>query len=37
MTSKEELKDIFGILINLERISDIHDEQNIKKLSKQKN
>ena len=31
MTSKEALKDILGILINLERLSDIHDEQDIKK------
>lgn len=31
MTSKEALKDLLGILINLERLSDIHDEQNIKK------
>ena len=31
MTSKEALKDIFDILINLERFSNIHDEQNIKK------
>lgn len=31
MTSKEELKDILGILINLERLSDIHDKQDIKK------
>ena len=31
MTSKEALKDIFDILMNFERLSDIHDEQNIKK------
>ena len=31
MSSKEELKDIFGILINLERFSNIHDNQDIKK------
>ena len=31
MTSKEALKDIFDILVNFERLSDIHDEQNIKK------
>ena len=31
MTSKEALKDIFDILINLERLSDLHDEQDIKK------
>lgn len=31
MTSKEELKDIFDILVNLERLSDIHDTQDIKK------
>ena len=31
MTSKEALKDIFDILINLERFSNINDEQNIKK------
>ena len=31
MTSKEALKDIFNILMNLERFSNIHDEQNIKK------
>ena len=31
MVSKEALKDIFDILINLERFSDVHDEQNIKK------
>ena len=31
MTSKEALKDIFDILMNLERFSNIHDEQNIKK------
>ena len=31
MTSKEALKDILGILINLERFSNIHDEQDIKK------
>ena len=31
MTSKEALKDIFDILVNFERFSNIHDEQNIKK------
>ena len=31
MTSKEALKDILGILINFERLSDIHDNQDIKK------
>ena len=31
MTSKEALKDIFDILVNFERLSDIHDEQDIKK------
>ena len=31
MISKEALKDIFDILINFERLSDLHDEQNIKK------
>ena len=31
MTSKEALKDIFDILVNFERLSNIHDEQNIKK------
>ena len=31
MTSKEELKDIFDILMNFERLSDIRDEQDIKK------
>lgn len=31
MTSKEALKDIFDILINFERLSDIHDNQDIKK------
>ena len=31
MSSKEALKDILGILMNLERLSDIHDEQDIKK------
>ena len=31
MSSKEALKDIFDILVNFERLSDIHDEQNIKK------
>ena len=31
MTSKEALKDIFDILVNFECLSDIHDEQNIKK------
>ena len=31
MISKEALKDIFDILINLERLSDLHDEQDIKK------
>ena len=31
MNSKEALKDILGILINLERFSNIHDEQDIKK------
>ena len=31
MTSKEALKDIFDILINFERLSNIHDKQDIKK------
>ena len=31
MSSKEELKDIFDILVNFERLSDIHDNQDIKK------
>lgn len=31
MSSKEALKDIFDILVNLERLSDIHDNQDIKK------
>lgn len=31
MTSKESLKDMFDILINFERLSDIHDNQDIKK------
>lgn len=31
MTSKEVLKDIFDILINFERLSNIHDKQDIKK------
>ena len=31
MISKEALKDLFDILINLERLSDIHDEQDIGK------
>ena len=31
MTSKEVLKDIFDILVNFERLSDIHDDQDIKK------
>ena len=31
MTSKEALKDVFDILVNFECLSDIHDEQNIKK------
>ena len=31
MTSKEALKDIFDILVNFERLSNIHDEQDIKK------
>lgn len=31
MTSKEALKDIFDILVNFERLSNIHDEQTIKK------
>ena len=31
MTSKDALKDIFDILVNFERLSDIHDEQDIKK------
>ena len=31
MTSKEALKDIFGILTNFERLSDIHDAQDVKK------
>ena len=31
MTSKKALKDMFDILVNFERLSDIHDEQNIKK------
>lgn len=31
MSSKEALKDIFDILVNFERLSDIHDNQDIKK------
>ena len=31
MESKEALKDMFGILINLERLSGIQDKQDIKK------
>ena len=31
MISKEALKDILGILINLERLYNIHDKQDIKK------
>ena len=31
MISKESLKDIFDILVNFERLSDIHDNQDIKK------
>ena len=31
MTSKEALKDRLDILMNFERLSDINDEQNIKK------
>lgn len=31
MTSKESLKDMFDILVNFERLSDIHDNQDIKK------
>ena len=31
MSSKEELKDIFDILVNFECLSDIHDKQDIKK------
>ena len=31
MTSKEALKDIFDILVNFERLSDIHDKQEVKK------
>ena len=31
MTSKEALKDIFDILVNFERLSDIHNNQDIKK------
>ena len=31
MTSKEALKDILGILMNFERLSDIHDKQEVKK------
>ena len=31
MESKEALKDIFDILMNFERLSDIHDNQDIKK------
>ena len=31
MTSKEALKDLLGILMNFERLSDIHDNQDIKK------
>ena len=31
MNSKEALKDIFDILVNFERFSNIHDEQDIKK------
>ena len=31
MTSKEALKDLLDILMNFERLSDIHDNQDIKK------
>ena len=31
MTSKEALKDLLGILMNFERLSDIHDKQEVKK------
>ena len=31
MSSKEALKDIFDILVNFECLSNIHDEQDIKK------
>ena len=31
MSSKEALKDILGILMNFERLSNIHDDQDIKK------
>ena len=31
MTSKEALKDTFDILVNFERLSDIHDKQEVKK------
>ena len=31
MTSKEALKDILDILMNFERLSDIHDKQEVKK------
>ena len=31
MTSKEALTDILGILMNFERLSDIHDKQEVKK------
>ena len=31
MTSKEALKDMLDILMNFERLSDIHDDQDIKK------
>ena len=31
MTSKESLQDIFDILVNFERLSDNHDNQDIKK------
>ena len=31
MTSKEALKDLLDILMNFERLSDIHDKQEVKK------
>ena len=31
MTSKEALKDMLDILMNFERLSDIHDKQEVKK------
>ena len=31
MSSKEALKDIFDILVNFEHLSDVHDNQDIKK------